>query len=66
MKEKLSSAEEELESCTTRLARAQIEVKSLQECQQEQEEANTRLKERLSRLEVGAETTRKAASLKHS
>lgn len=51
-KEKLSSAEEELESCKTRLSRAQMEVKSLQEAQQEQEEVNTRLKEKLSRLEV--------------
>lgn len=29
-----------------------MEVQSLQEAQQEQEEANTRLKEKLSRLEV--------------
>lgn len=52
MKEKLSSTEEDLESCKTHLSRAQSDVKSLQEAQREQEEANTRLKEKLSRLEV--------------
>lgn len=52
MKEKLSSTAEELETCKTRLSRAQKEVQALQESQQEQEEANTRLKEKLSRLEV--------------
>lgn len=52
IKEKLSSTEEELDSCKTRLSRAQVEVKSLQEAQQEQEQANTHLKEKLSRLEV--------------
>ncbi|XP_056900645.1 cingulin isoform X4 [Takifugu flavidus] len=56
LKEKLSSAEEELEGCKTRLGRAQGEVQSLQECQQELEEANTRLKEKLSRLENQLQT----------
>ncbi|KAK1896120.1 Cingulin [Dissostichus eleginoides] len=52
LKEKLSSAEEEVEASRTRLTRAQAEVKSLQDAQLEQEEANTRLKEKLSRLEA--------------
>ncbi|KAK5862280.1 hypothetical protein PBY51_017692 [Eleginops maclovinus] len=52
LKEKLSSAEEEVEAGKTRLTRAQAEVKSLQDAQQEQEEANTRVKEKLSRLEA--------------
>lgn len=54
LKEKLSSAEEELEGCKMRLGRAQSEVQSLQKCQQELEEANTRLREKLSRMEVRA------------
>lgn len=53
LKEKLAFAEEELETCKMRHSRAQMDVKSLQDSQQEQEEANTRLKEKLSRLEVG-------------
>ncbi|KAL3060190.1 hypothetical protein OYC64_014713 [Pagothenia borchgrevinki] len=52
LKEKLSAAEEEVEASQTRLTRAQAEVKSLQDAQLEQEEANTRLKEKLSRLEA--------------
>ncbi|XP_073340953.1 cingulin isoform X1 [Pagrus major] len=52
LKEKLSLAEEELDTSKTHLSRAQIDVKSLQDAQQEQEEANTRLKEKLSRLEA--------------
>lgn len=52
LKEKLSLAEEELDASKTHLSRAQIDVKSLKDAQQEQEEANTRLKEKLSRLEV--------------
>ncbi|KAA8591629.1 hypothetical protein FQN60_017003 [Etheostoma spectabile] len=52
LKEKLSLAEEEVEASKTRLIRAQMDVKSLQVAQQEQEEANTRLKEKLSRLEA--------------
>lgn len=53
LKEKLSAAEEELDASSTRLSRAQVDVKSLQDSQQVQEEANARLKEKLSRLEVG-------------
>lgn len=53
LKETLSLAEEELEASKTRLSRAQMDVKSLQDAKQEQEEANTRLKDKLSRLEVG-------------
>lgn len=52
LKEKLSLAEEELDASKTHLSRAQIDVKSLQDAQQEQEEANTRLKDKLSRLEA--------------
>lgn len=54
IKEQLSAAEEELEGCKTRLSRSQAEARSLQEAQQEQEQANARLKEKLSRLEVHA------------
>lgn len=53
LKEKLTFAEEELETCKMRLNRAQMDVKSLQDSQQEQMEGNMRLKEKLSRLEVG-------------
>lgn len=53
LKEKLSLAEEEVEAGKTCLNRAQMDVKSLQDAQQAQEEANTRLKEKLSHLEVG-------------
>lgn len=42
-----------MEASKTRLSRAQKDIKSLEDAQQEQEEANTRLKEKLSRLEVG-------------
>lgn len=42
-----------MDACNTRLSRAQMDVKSLQDSQQVQEEANARLKEKLSRLEVG-------------
>ncbi|XP_033958775.1 cingulin isoform X1 [Pseudochaenichthys georgianus] len=52
LKEKLSSAEEAVEASKTRLTRAQAEVKSLRDAQLEQGEANTRLKEKLSRLEA--------------
>ncbi|XP_035528998.1 LOW QUALITY PROTEIN: cingulin [Morone saxatilis] len=56
LKEKLSLAEEELEASKTRLNKAQIDVKSLQDGQQEQEVANARLKEKLSRLEAQLQT----------
>lgn len=52
-KDKLSVATAELEATKTRLGRAQTDVKSLQSSQEEQEEANKRLREKLSRLEVG-------------
>lgn len=53
LKDKLSVATVELEATKTRLSRAQTDVKSLQSSQEEQEEANKRLREKLSRLEVG-------------
>lgn len=53
LKERLSAAEEELGASNARLSRAQMDAKSLQDSQQVQEEANARLKEKLSRLEVG-------------
>lgn len=53
LKDKLSLATVELEATKTRLSRAQTDIKSLQSSQEEQEEANKRLKEKLSRLEVG-------------
>nr|XP_046255805.1 cingulin isoform X3 [Scatophagus argus] len=56
LKEKLSLAEEELEASKTRLSRAQMDIKSLQDAQQEQEEVNIRLKEKLSRLEAQLQT----------
>ncbi|XP_031643308.1 cingulin isoform X2 [Oncorhynchus kisutch] len=49
--EKLSSTEQELKSNTERLARTQTELNALRDSQQEQEAANTRLREKLSRLE---------------
>ncbi|XP_029602037.1 cingulin isoform X2 [Salmo trutta] len=49
--EKLSSTEQELQSNTERLARTQTELNALRDSQQEQEAANTRLREKLSRLE---------------
>lgn len=53
LKDKLSGATVELEATKTRLSRAQTDIKSLQSSQEEEEEANKRLKEKLSRLEVG-------------
>lgn len=53
LKDKLSVATVELEATKTRLSRAQTDVKSLQSSQEEHEEANKRLREKLSRLEVG-------------
>uniref|UniRef100_A0A8C8GHL2 Cingulin n=1 Tax=Oncorhynchus tshawytscha TaxID=74940 RepID=A0A8C8GHL2_ONCTS len=49
--EKLSSTEQELQSNTERLARTQTELNALRDSQQEHEAANTRLREKLSRLE---------------
>ncbi|XP_070768255.1 cingulin [Enoplosus armatus] len=56
LKETLSLTEKELEATKIRLNRAQMDVKALQDAQQEQEEANTRLKEKLSRLEAQLQT----------
>ncbi|XP_038850978.1 cingulin-like isoform X2 [Salvelinus namaycush] len=50
--EKLASTEQELQSNTERLARTQTELNALRDSQQEQEAANTRLREKLSRLEA--------------
>lgn len=52
LKEKLSLAEEELEANKMHLSRAQSDLKSLQDAELEQKEGNTRLREKLSRLEV--------------
>ncbi|XP_068591524.1 cingulin isoform X3 [Cebidichthys violaceus] len=56
LKEKLSLAEEEVVASKTLLNRAQMDVKSLQDAQQEQEGANTRLREKLLRLEAQLQT----------
>uniref|UniRef100_A0A4W6FUY9 Cingulin n=1 Tax=Lates calcarifer TaxID=8187 RepID=A0A4W6FUY9_LATCA len=54
LKDQLQRAKEdfELEASKTHLSRAQMDFKLLQDTEQEQKEANTRLKEKLSRLEV--------------
>ncbi|XP_034553977.1 cingulin isoform X2 [Notolabrus celidotus] len=52
LKEKLLLAEEDVKATTTRLNRAQTDIKSLEDTQQEQQEANMRLREKLSRLEA--------------
>lgn len=52
LKEKYTISEEELETTKIHLSKAQIEANSLQDAQREQEATNTRLKEKLSRLEV--------------
>ncbi|KAM7420829.1 hypothetical protein PAMA_015170 [Pampus argenteus] len=56
LKEKLLSVEEELEARKTRLSKAQVDLKSLEDAQQEQTDANTRLREKLSRLEAQLQT----------
>ncbi|XP_075965146.1 cingulin isoform X2 [Anarhichas minor] len=56
LKEKLSLAEEEVVASKTLLNRAQMDVKNLQDAQQEQEGANTRLREKLLRLEAQLQT----------
>lgn len=53
LKEKLLSAEEEVKATTTRLNRAQMDIRSLEDTLQEKDESNTRLRDKLSRLEVG-------------
>ncbi|XP_034466855.1 cingulin isoform X1 [Hippoglossus hippoglossus] len=57
LKEKLSLAEEEVESRKTQISRAQMDLKSLQDSQQEQKDATARLKEKLSRLEAQLQTS---------
>lgn len=52
LKEKLLTAEDELEESRAHLSRAQTDVRSLQDAQQEQDEAGARLREKVSRLEV--------------
>ncbi|XP_061676698.1 cingulin [Syngnathoides biaculeatus] len=52
LKEKLQSAGEELEASKSRLSRSQVDLNSLEEAQKEQNESNTRLKDKLSRLEA--------------
>ncbi|XP_040900778.1 cingulin isoform X2 [Toxotes jaculatrix] len=56
LKEKLSLSAEELEASKAQLSRAKMDLKSLQDSQEEQKEANTRLKEKLSRLEAQLQT----------
>ncbi|KAM6935814.1 cingulin isoform 1-T2 [Lycodopsis pacificus] len=56
LKEKLSLAKEEVVASTTLLNRAQMDVKNLQDAQQEQDGANTRLREKLLRLEAQLQT----------
>ncbi|XP_071767322.2 cingulin [Centroberyx gerrardi] len=56
LREKLSLAEDDLETSKTRLSRTQTELNSLQDAQLEQDEANTRLREKLSRLEAQLQT----------
>ncbi|KAK2910223.1 cingulin isoform X2 [Channa argus] len=62
VKEKLSVTEEELEASKRCLSRAQTDLKSLQDSQQEQKEDNTRLREKLSRLEAQLQSTAKESS----
>ncbi|KAK5606741.1 hypothetical protein CRENBAI_016086 [Crenichthys baileyi] len=52
LKGKLSVTEEELETAKTGLSKAQMDVNALQDAQRDQEVANTRLKEKLLRLET--------------
>ncbi|MEQ2314728.1 hypothetical protein AMECASPLE_015112 [Ameca splendens] len=52
LKGKLSVTEEELETAKTGLSKAQMDVNALQDDQRDQEASNTRLKEKLSRLET--------------
>lgn len=47
-------AQEELKVCGSRLSRAQADLKSQEEARQEQQESSSRLKEKLSRLEVSS------------
>ncbi|XP_020497608.2 cingulin isoform X1 [Labrus bergylta] len=57
LKEKLSLAEEEVKATNNRLNKANMDIKTLEDLQKEQEEANTRLREKLSRLEALLQTS---------
>ncbi|MEQ2191737.1 hypothetical protein XENOCAPTIV_001913, partial [Xenoophorus captivus] len=57
LKGKLSVTEEELETAKTGLSKAQMDVNALQDAQRDQEASNTRLKEKLSRLELQSNAT---------
>lgn len=52
LKDKLTLVEEELEASKSHLHRSQMDLMTFEDAQQEQKEANIRLKEKLSRLEV--------------
>ncbi|KAJ8005000.1 hypothetical protein DPEC_G00142110 [Dallia pectoralis] len=62
LREKLSSAEQELQSNTDKLFRTQTELKCLSDKQQENQDTNTRLKEKLTRLEAKLATTASESS----
>ncbi|KAM3872928.1 cingulin [Diretmus argenteus] len=53
---KLSLAEEDLETSKTNLSRTEVELNTLRDSQKEQEEANARLREKLSRLGAQLQT----------
>ena len=55
LQEKLSLVEEELHSTKTRLCRAQTELADLRDSEKEQEEASTRIRDKIVRLEVRTE-----------
>ncbi|KAJ0000426.1 hypothetical protein NQD34_012268 [Periophthalmus magnuspinnatus] len=52
LKERLSAAEKELEGTRTQLKRSELDVTVAEDAQKAQEEVNTRLKEKISRLEA--------------
>ncbi|XP_077430812.1 cingulin isoform X2 [Vanacampus margaritifer] len=62
LKAKLSSAEDELEASKARLSRSQADLQSLEDAQKEQTESQTRLKDKLSRLEAQLLTTNAQSS----
>ncbi|XP_072316383.1 cingulin isoform X2 [Eucyclogobius newberryi] len=51
LKERLSVAEKELEATRTQLKRSELDVRVAEDAQKAQEEVNTRLREKVSRLE---------------
>ncbi|XP_056142393.1 cingulin [Lampris incognitus] len=57
LREKVLSAEDDLDTSNIRLSKAQLELNTLQDTQLEQEEANTRLKDKLARLEAQLQST---------